>query len=65
MRSNEPHEKCIVLGCCNHKDEGRFEGPLCMCCYELLTTGKLNHGPDFVSEALRTLERIHAMTEAQ
>ena len=35
MKSNK-NEKCIIVGCENHQNQGRFVGRLCMPCYEFL-----------------------------
>ena len=40
--------KCIVAGCQNHKDEGRFVGDLCVPCYNMITTGRIKHGTTFI-----------------
>ena len=37
-------KKCIVKGCPNHSDEGRFEGEMCMPCYNMITTGEYSRG---------------------
>jgi hypothetical protein len=37
---SQSHEKCIVFGCLNHKDEGTFVGNLCGPCHHFITTGK-------------------------
>jgi len=37
---SQPHDKCIVFGCLNHKDEGTFVGDLCGPCHNFITTGK-------------------------
>lgn len=33
--------KCIVKGCTNYNDEGRFVGHLCGPCHTMLTTGEV------------------------
>jgi hypothetical protein len=35
----QPHERCIVYGCQNHKDEGTFVGDLCGPCHNFIVTG--------------------------
>ena len=35
-----PHQKCIVKGCDNHSNHGKFVGDICKPCYVMLTTGK-------------------------
>lgn len=40
--------KCIVAGCQNHKDEGRFVGDLCAPCYNMITTGEIKYGTTFI-----------------
>lgn len=38
--SKPPHDRCIVFGCLNHKDEGTFVGDLCGPCHNFIVTGK-------------------------
>ena len=33
--------KCIMKGCKNHTNEGKFVGDLCAPCHSLITTGKI------------------------
>lgn len=41
--------KCIVYGCENKTDEGAFfRGIICMPCYQMLSTGKVDFGDTFI-----------------
>jgi hypothetical protein len=33
-------DKCLVAGCTNHKNKGKFIGDLCSPCHTMLTQGK-------------------------
>lgn len=37
-------EKCIVKGCKNHPEAGKFVGVLCFPCWEMVTTGNISRG---------------------
>ena len=37
-------EKCIVKGCKNHPDAGKFVGVLCFPCWKMVTTGNISRG---------------------
>ncbi len=50
--------KCIVHDCENWSDQGNFVGSLCDPCYELIRTGKLNHGKTFLHRALQIQDLI-------
>ena len=39
----KPAAKCIVDGCVNHTNEGKFIGGLCAPCWEYITNGKGIH----------------------
>lgn len=47
--------KCIVFGCTNHKDQGKFMGDICYPCYLILTTGKA-HNTTSILKTLKQLE---------
>lgn len=48
-------KKCIVFGCTNHTDQGKFVGDLCAPCHHILTTGEV--GPtDGILKNLRPAE---------
>lgn len=49
------HVRCIVKGCVNHKDEGKFVGDLCNPCYMMLTTGSISSGHTFIHDLLHDL----------
>ena len=50
--------KCIVLGCPNKKNQGKFIGDLCSPCYEMLTTGIVNKHKNFISEIVDKCEEV-------
>ena len=41
---------CIVSGCKNKRDQGRFVNDLCAPCYEYLRDGKIGHTTSFLGE---------------
>lgn len=43
-------EKCIVFKCSNHTGEGKFIGPICLPCHNMITTGKLGPSDSFLGE---------------
>jgi hypothetical protein len=49
-------DKCLVYRCANHKDEGAFEGDLCVPCYRMLTTGVVEHGETFIHDMQARLD---------
>jgi hypothetical protein len=50
--------KCIVLGCKNHKNEGRFIGKVCGPCNDMLVSGKPKYGQTFVHEMQALVEEL-------
>lgn len=42
LEKSMPAVKCIVHGCQNHSDAGRFVDELCAPCYHMITTGKVH-----------------------
>ena len=40
--------KCIVSGCSNHRENGKFVGDLCSPCHEYITTGKIGYTDSFL-----------------
>ena len=51
--------KCVVKGCSNHRDEGKFVGEFCSPCYTMLTTGKVTPSPAwFVEEITNAKEEV-------
>lgn len=45
--------KCIVKGCKNHSNEGKFVGDLCAPCFSMLSTGVAARGETFVADLQR------------
>lgn len=41
---------CIVKGCINTRDQGKFIGDLCAPCHEMLTTGEIKHTRSFLAQ---------------
>lgn len=54
-------QKCIVHGCPNHKDEGIFQGVLCMPCYIMLTSGVACSGQTFIHQIIKKVEAANMM----
>ena len=42
--------KCIVHGCSNHADQGRFVGEMCSPCHTMITTGKVMPTDSFLNQ---------------
>jgi hypothetical protein len=42
--------KCIVHGCSNHTNQGRFVGDVCSPCYTMITTGKIMPTDSFLNQ---------------
>lgn len=40
--------ECVVFGCENRSDQGNFNGPICMACWNMITTGKFSPGKTFI-----------------
>jgi hypothetical protein len=40
--------RCLVMGCENKTDQGRFVGDLCAPCHQMLITGVAAYGNTFV-----------------
>lgn len=54
--------KCLVHGCENHSDQGRFIGELCSPCHEMITTGKVSpYGHTFIQELNKKLSHEQAL----
>jgi hypothetical protein len=53
-----PPRKCLVDGCKNHSNQGKFIGDLCMPCHDMLTTGKLRGGATFIHNMQARLHKI-------
>jgi hypothetical protein len=51
---------CIVKGCLNNKNQGRFIGPLCAPCHEMLTTGIVSRGANFITDMKKELDALKA-----
>jgi hypothetical protein len=49
--------ECLVKGCVNKDHQGKFEGLLCMPCYQMLTTGELNYGNTFIHKLVKKLTK--------
>ena len=49
--------KCIVKGCTNHSNEGKFVGSLCMPCYHMLNTGEITPSNAWFAEEINNLKR--------
>lgn len=49
-------KKCIVFGCNNRTDEGRFVGKLCKPCYEYITTGKIGPTTSFLGDMKKRID---------
>lgn len=41
-------KKCIVFGCSNKQNQGKFVGDICAPCYEYITTGKVGCTDSFL-----------------
>jgi hypothetical protein len=52
-------KKCIVMGCENHADEGKFVGDLCSPCHIFVTSGRGVH-----SQAYRNARQIGLSMQA-
>jgi hypothetical protein len=55
--------KCIVLGCPNHRGEGRFVGDLCAPCFAFVALGEGTHSQAY--ENARAVERREALEVVQ
>jgi hypothetical protein len=44
------NNKCIVHGCSNHADQGRFVGEMCSPCHIMITTGKMMPTDSFLNQ---------------
>ena len=42
--------KCIVHGCSNRADQGRFVGEMCSPCHTMITTGKVMPTDSFLNQ---------------
>ena len=49
---------CIVYGCKNHKNEGRFIGKLCGPCNDMLVSGEPKFGQTFVHEMQARIKEL-------
>ena len=56
--SYQPHIKCIVKGCNNHRDEGFFRGAMCGPCYHMITTGEIGPTDSFLGDMQRKLDAV-------
>lgn len=54
----QPPKKCIVKGCTNHSDEGKFVGNLCGPCHKMLIAGAIGSGGTFIHELRDRLHKI-------
>lgn len=52
--------KCLVYGCKNHSNQGRFLGNICFPCYEMLRTGQLSRGQTFIHRLAEAKHTIYA-----
>ena len=43
-----PVRRCIVWGCGNRSDQGKFNDNICWSCYNMLTSGKVGPGATFI-----------------
>jgi len=53
------YEKCLVAGCPNTRDQGVFEGDLCMPCHIMITQGKIvSPGVTFIHDMADRLKEL-------
>lgn len=57
-KPSAPPKKCLVKGCTNTNDQGRFIGDLCAPCHDMLTSGKLRTGTTFIHDMQARLHKI-------
>ena len=57
-------DKCIILGCTNHKLQGRFIGNLCGPCHDMLVSGEPKFGQTFVHEMRERVEVLEVALRA-
>ena len=53
--------ECIVKGCVNTREGGKFCNDLCFSCYSMLTTGKLGPSESFLGKIYRYMS-AHGVT---
>lgn len=51
-------KKCLVHGCVNHSNEGRFVGELCGPCHGMITSGKPGHGNTWIHKTVEQNEQL-------
>ena len=54
--------KCIVHGCSNHADQGRFVGEMCSPCHTMITTGKVMPTDSFLNQITSLEAEITRLT---
>lgn len=58
-------KKCLVMGCPNHRGEGRFVGDLCSPCHETLTTGAIHRANrTFIGDLKRIADHYRESVES-
>lgn len=50
-----PVRRCIVWGCGNRSDQGKFNDNICWSCYNMLTSGEVGKGTTFIHNLDRNL----------
>ncbi|MBK8773020.1 MAG: hypothetical protein IPM06_21680 [Rhizobiales bacterium] len=50
-----PARKCVVYGCQNRSDQGKFNDNICWPCYNMLTSGEVGKGTTFIHNLDRNL----------
>ena len=53
------NDRCIVFGCGNKKGEGEFIGDICVPCYEMITTGRVDQpSTNFIAQLRNTPKEL-------
>lgn len=56
-------KECLVKGCGNRSDQGRFMGTLCAPCWKYLTTGEIGHTGSFLGDMQRRLDSLDQLLD--